>query len=209
MRLLHGRPFRFEAARGIVVCPRSTERSAPDPLRAAARLVDPAPASIACPRQPAEHERNRFSSRRLVDRCRVAGSPLPRRHRRSSRRGGVCSWSSAFLGMVASVRIAEPGVLARVIPHRVRLSRAKGWRMPPNTVKVDRSTRWGNPFRTSETFTAQDAVTAFSRWLETDAAGQALAREAKGHLGGKNLACWCALDAPCHADVLLRISKSH
>jgi hypothetical protein len=31
-------------------------------------------------------------------------------------------------------------------PQRVRLSRAKGWRMPPNTVKVDRTTKWGNPF---------------------------------------------------------------
>ena len=30
-------------------------------------------------------------------------------------------------------------------PNRVQLSRAKGWRMPPNTVKVDRTTRWGNP----------------------------------------------------------------
>lgn len=31
-------------------------------------------------------------------------------------------------------------------PIRIQLSRAKGWRMPPNTVKVDRRTRWGNPF---------------------------------------------------------------
>lgn len=30
-------------------------------------------------------------------------------------------------------------------PRRIQLSRAKGWRMPPNTVKVDRSTRFGNP----------------------------------------------------------------
>jgi hypothetical protein len=27
------------------------------------------------------------------------------------------------------------------------------------------------------------------------------------YLGGKNLACWCALDAPCHADVLLRLAN--
>lgn len=31
-------------------------------------------------------------------------------------------------------------------PARIQLSRAKGWRMPDNTVKVDRSTKWGNPF---------------------------------------------------------------
>jgi hypothetical protein len=32
--------------------------------------------------------------------------------------------------------------------------------------------------------------------------------EALPRLRGKNLACWCALDRPCHADVLLEIVKS-
>jgi hypothetical protein len=27
-------------------------------------------------------------------------------------------------------------------------------------------------------------------------------------LRGINLACWCALDAPCHADVLLRMANA-
>lgn len=35
-------------------------------------------------------------------------------------------------------------------PQRIQLSRAKGWRLPPDTLKVDRSTRWGNPFKSSE-----------------------------------------------------------
>ncbi|HEX5183627.1 MAG TPA: DUF4326 domain-containing protein [Allosphingosinicella sp.] len=26
-------------------------------------------------------------------------------------------------------------------------------------------------------------------------------------LRGKNLACWCRLDAPCHADVLLELAN--
>jgi uncharacterized protein DUF4326 len=30
-------------------------------------------------------------------------------------------------------------------PQRVQLRRTKGWRMPANTVRVDRTTRWGNP----------------------------------------------------------------
>ena len=29
--------------------------------------------------------------------------------------------------------------------ERIQLSRKKGWRMPSNTVKVDRTTKWGNP----------------------------------------------------------------
>ena len=32
-------------------------------------------------------------------------------------------------------------------PRRVQLSRQKGWRMPPNTVKVDRTSLFGNPYR--------------------------------------------------------------
>ena len=27
-------------------------------------------------------------------------------------------------------------------------------------------------------------------------------------LRGKNLACWCPLDGPCHADALLRIANA-
>jgi uncharacterized protein DUF4326 len=30
--------------------------------------------------------------------------------------------------------------------EQVQLQRTKGWRMPPNTRKVDRSTIFGNPF---------------------------------------------------------------
>ena len=29
----------------------------------------------------------------------------------------------------------------------------------------------------------------------------------KAELAGKNLACWCPLDQPCHADVLLEIAN--
>lgn len=29
----------------------------------------------------------------------------------------------------------------------------------------------------------------------------------RGALRGKNLACWCSLDGPCHADVLLEIAN--
>ena len=34
-------------------------------------------------------------------------------------------------------------------PRRIQRKRTKGWRKPPNTVCVDRSTRWGNRFRIS------------------------------------------------------------
>lgn len=33
------------------------------------------------------------------------------------------------------------------MPGQVQISRARGWRMPVGAVKVDRTTRWGNPFK--------------------------------------------------------------
>lgn len=35
-------------------------------------------------------------------------------------------------------------------PKRIQLSRAKGWRKPPNTVVVSRPTKWGNPFKVGD-----------------------------------------------------------
>lgn len=33
------------------------------------------------------------------------------------------------------------------------------------------------------------------------------AREIRAALAGKNIACWCPLDQPCHADVLLELAN--
>jgi hypothetical protein len=101
-------------------------------------------------------------------------------------------------------------------PQRIQLSRAKGWRMPENTVKVDRSTRWGNPFRMADLwFPGQNtqaeatrmAVDHFRDWLARPAQ-VGLAAEIKEKLRGKNLACWCKPCTPCHADVLLEIANA-
>ena len=47
------------------------------------------------------------------------------------------------------------------MPDRITLSRTKGWRMPENTVKVDRSTRWGNPWTITDERDAAEAVRLF------------------------------------------------
>lgn len=103
-------------------------------------------------------------------------------------------------------------------PQRMRLSRAKGWKMPENTVKVDRTTPWGNPFVVGKHGTAAECVYLYTRLAEgllcmsTDnVSEQERARAnmvvARTDLRGRNLACWCALDKPCHADVLLEIAN--
>ena len=84
--------------------------------------------------------------------------------------------------------------------------------MPANTLKVDRTTRWGNPFSATELGSAAIAVAQHGHWMrgEIAAPGGAeppSAAQLRDALGGRNLACWCPLDGPCHADLLLAIAN--
>ena len=98
-------------------------------------------------------------------------------------------------------------------PHRIQRKRIKGWKMPPNTVSVTRPGRYGNPYtikqareagyKGSDAELAQMCVDMFRREMP-DFAKLAYRLE----LRGKNLACFCPLDQPCHADVLLELANS-
>lgn len=110
-------------------------------------------------------------------------------------------------------------------PVRIQLLRKKGWRLPPITVKVDRTTKWGNPYRVGEPMdmavarrwrwkiamphrvceSAEQAVKLFRLSLAFDVASKWVVRQ---ELRGRNLACWCRPGEPCHADVLLEIANS-
>lgn len=101
-------------------------------------------------------------------------------------------------------------------PKRIQLRRTKGWRKPAGAVVVARPSRWGNPFTvpnylaadTADVETARAAVVdAFRDWLKgnSPAADDYLADVSE--LAGHDLACWCPLDQPCHADVLLQIAN--
>ena len=103
--------------------------------------------------------------------------------------------------------------------NRVQLSRAKGWRMPANTVKVDRSTRWGNHVAKvgddisyytmgANSASPNDAVDLFRRvWRATQIVDPDKFEEYIAPLRGKNLACWCKPGTPCHADILLEFAN--
>lgn len=100
--------------------------------------------------------------------------------------------------------------------------------MPEGAISVTRPGEWGNPFRIGGYFrvgagpfawleaiervakgdprftkieTAEQAVEFFRRYAEQRKPGKF------NPLRGKDLACWCALDQPCHADVLLEIAN--
>jgi len=112
----------------------------------------------------------------------------------------------------APANAAARGAPRPALPQRVQLKRSAGWKMPANTVKVDRTTRWGNPFTIAECGSAAIAVAQHGRWMrgEIGAPGgvEPPARDAlRTALGGRNLACWCALNGPCHADLLLMLAN--
>lgn len=107
------------------------------------------------------------------------------------------------------------------MPERVQLRRTKGWKMPENTVKVDRSTKWGNPFVIGQVAAlaggrkVQDRRHAFVLYRSVAFDNESLVEAARAELKGKNLACWCPLFDPdypnkdiCHAAVLLQIANS-
>ena len=106
-------------------------------------------------------------------------------------------------------------------PKRVQLSRAAGWRMPNNTLKVDRTTKWGNPFIVGKHGTTAECVELFSMMVSgyvCISKGADLARaqseflkawaEHREELRGKNLACWCRAGSACHADVLIELANA-
>lgn len=103
-------------------------------------------------------------------------------------------------------------------PTRIQLSRKKGWKMPSNTVKVDRSTKWGNPFVVGRHGTLTECVDDFHMMVayklirgdaDTKAQADYINLLSKGieELRGKNLACWCPVGSKCHADILLHIAN--
>lgn len=90
------------------------------------------------------------------------------------------------------------------MPERMIRKRTKGWRMPADAVYVGRPTRWGNPFTVAQTATRTAAVAAFEAYAKDRAADDPAWLEP---LNGKDLACWCPEDKPCHADVLLALAN--
>jgi hypothetical protein len=108
-------------------------------------------------------------------------------------------------------------------PQRIQRKRTKGWRMPEDAIYVGRPTPWGNPWKLSEwAWLARSerdqrdlAVTCLEDMINEYAdipvghhgCVYPSPDEIRRDLAGHDLACWCPLDQPCHADVLLEIAN--
>ncbi|MEV0734223.1 DUF4326 domain-containing protein [Polymorphospora sp. NPDC050346] len=91
-------------------------------------------------------------------------------------------------------------------PVRIQRQRTRGWRMPDTARYVGRPGPFGNPFKATPTPTGRaTAVKKFGAWLATQ---PDLIASARRDLAGYDLACWCPLDQPCHADVYLELLRA-
>lgn len=111
------------------------------------------------------------------------------------------------------------------MPERIQLRRTKGWRKPEDAIVVSRPTKWGNPFTVEQAIEAEYSnprsacVSHYHAWMEghhhyfdvLTTYGRDYDRRARlaelDELRGHDLACWCSLDQPCHADVLLELAN--
>lgn len=116
-------------------------------------------------------------------------------------------------------------------PVRLQLSRKKGFILQKHSfgvnglpaVNVGRPSKWGNAWRIGEP-EIPDAAEAVRRFrgavigfesegcfcrplAHPDSYIGKIIRDAPTELRGKNLACWCKLSEPCHADVLLELAN--
>lgn len=113
-----------------------------------------------------------------------------------------------------------------VTPQRIQRRRTRNWRLPENTIIVDRTTGWGNPFTAADAIVAnyenpmRACVAYYEAWItnqlvgaeDTYIVGQRVydrrwIQEHLHELAGRNLACPCKPGQPCHADVLIRLSN--
>lgn len=113
-------------------------------------------------------------------------------------------------------------------PKRIQRQRTKGWRAPEGAVYVGRGTKWGNPWRVHKPeqwdgvtiqqgdnrqylfVTPGIAVALYRLWITNAHVHDVPSdpgRLAWQELRGKDLMCWCPLDQPCHADVLLALAN--
>ena len=121
---------------------------------------------------------------------------------------------------------------------RIQRKRTKGWRMPENSIYVGRPTKWGNPIRLNGDIIYIDAGyrrKILSPWVYWNVGDIEDVIHLYWHIAngtqfqnvdlqywsdrfkeldlseleGKDLVCWCPLNQPCHADVLIKLCMEH
>lgn len=112
-------------------------------------------------------------------------------------------------------------------PKRIQRKRTKGRRMPDGAVYVGRPTTWGNPYKVKKScdgyrwYVSGPPPHVYQKFVSRESANKYAKDMYRAYLAqlpnymsmqikelrGKDLACWCPLDQPCHADVLLELAN--
>ncbi len=115
------------------------------------------------------------------------------------------------------------------VPVRLQLKRTKGFKLvSPNGLlnkRVCRPSPWGNEYHVMHVgdmwavvlmvnyalvpfgwfaFKGEAYARAVELYVERQLPELLKMHDIRKELGGCNLCCWCALDLPCHADILLK-----
>lgn len=120
----------------------------------------------------------------------------------------------------------------QIKPIRIQRKRTKGWKMPENTLSVTRPGKYGNIFKVGEILSYTRRITKVNK--DSSISGRLytgkLKVKNKKHslqlyrdyaeskfdngewdkeeiLKYDYIACWCALDKPCHVDILLELAN--
>lgn len=118
--------------------------------------------------------------------------------------------------------------------ERIQRRRVAGWRMPEGAVYVGRPGPYGNPINLSDVAAqfpslddrgvaqlvvvdfrvlARRGRLAFPNWRRLGGERGPVewtypsVGQIRAELAGKDLACWCEIGMPCHADYLLEIAN--
>ncbi len=110
-------------------------------------------------------------------------------------------------------------------PKRIQRKRSKGWKKPVNAIIVDRTSRYGNPFKVGQRYRYVTAL-ALMRFKGNDLINGIFIKD-NAHavdmykrmvnifttktrkeyfesFRGKDVVCFCKLDDLCHGDVILK-----
>ena len=100
-------------------------------------------------------------------------------------------------------------------PQRIQLSRKAGFNLQEASLKLNglpavncaRPSRWGNPWKVGKDGTVDYCVDRYKRFIEGNRWSFPTKKNIEDELHGKNIACYCDLDQPCHCDILLKIAN--
>lgn len=70
-------------------------------------------------------------------------------------------------------------------------------------VRIDRKTKWGNPFIIGKDGTREEVIRKYADWL----LDQPHLMSSLHELKGKRLGCWCH-PSPCHGDILAKLANA-